>query len=209
MTGAALPKQFIELGGKPVIVHTIEAFYKANPEVKIIIPLPAQWQDHFSEIKTQYFPQKNIQIAEGGQTRFHSVKNSLAYTAPGSLVAVHDAVRPVVSASFIREAFVHAAQNYTAIPVIPVAESLRRIENEKSTMVDRSHYYIVQTPQCFSQEIIQKAYSQVYKGEFTDDASVVEAAGFSLSFFDGNKSNIKITTREDLDLAEFLIEKIV
>jgi 2-C-methyl-D-erythritol 4-phosphate cytidylyltransferase len=206
MAGAQLPKQFVEIAGKPVIVHTIEAFLSADPETEIIIPLPAQWLDHWQQIKGKYFPGKKILSANGGETRFHSVRNSLEFTMPLSIVAVHDAVRPVVSPDFIKATFSHAASYLTAIPALPVYDSLRNREHGKTVSVDRSQFFMIQTPQCFQQEILLKSYQQEFNPDFTDDASVVEAAGFELSFTEGNKFNIKITTNEDLRLAECLLK---
>lgn len=208
MTGAVLPKQFIEIAGKPVIVHTIDAFLKADPEIKIIIPLPSKWAEHWQKIKAKYFLHNDIIIAEGGETRFHSVKNSLPFTSVGSIVAVHDAVRPVLKTAFIQRAIHVAETDKTAIPVIPVFDSLRKKVNEKTISVNRSEFMIIQTPQCFQQEILIKSYKQEYQESFTDDATVVEAAGYALSFFEGNKFNIKITTHDDITLAECILRNI-
>ena len=206
MKGAALPKQFIEIAGKPVIVYTIEAFLTAVPGIKIIIPLPPDWQDHWHHIKEKFFPEIDIISATGGKTRYHSVKNSLQYTSKNSIVAVHDSVRPLINPDLIKTLFDTAGFSKTAIPMLPVTDTLRKIQGELTVTVDRSQFLIVQTPQCFHHEIITEAYEQDYKPDFfTDDASVVQAAGFSLSFVEGSKNNIKITTVEDLKLAEALI----
>lgn len=207
MAGSDIPKQFIEIAGKPVIVHTIEAFINSVSDINIIVTISHQWQEHWIQISNKFFSDKNIISTEGGDTRFHSVKNGLKFTTPSSVVAVHDAVRPVISGELISKAMEHARKNITAIPFIYISDSLRKKGKNTSIIVDRNEYIIIQTPQCFQQEILVNAYTQDYNRKFTDDASVVEASGIELSFIEGNKNNIKITVQEDLKFVECLLKK--
>ena len=207
MAGSIIPKQFIEIADKPVIIHTIEAFINSVSDIKIIVPVPPQWREHWNQVNNNFFSGKNIITAEGGETRFHSVRNALNFTTSPSVVAVHDAVRPFISKELIKKAMEHAGENKTAIPSINVSDSLRKKEKNSSVIVDRNDYLIIQTPQCFQQEILLMAYEQDYNKKFTDDASVVEASGIKLSFIEGSKNNIKITVQEDLKLVECLLRK--
>ncbi|MGZ4038440.1 MAG: IspD/TarI family cytidylyltransferase, partial [Bacteroidia bacterium] len=155
----------------------------------------------------QYFPEKNICLCEGGDTRFHSVKNGLAHVKDSNgVVGIHDAARPLVSVETIRNCFETAAQKGNAVPVISLSESLRHIENNLSRAVNRSDYKIVQTPQCFKTGLIKTAFEQDYSSAFTDDATVAEQAGLKINLVEGNPENIKITTPADLVIANAFME---
>jgi 2-C-methyl-D-erythritol 4-phosphate cytidylyltransferase len=200
-----IPKQFLFINGKPILMHTIEKFYQYDNSINIILILPANqllyWQ---SLVEKQNFIIP-LTIDKGGETRFQSVKNGLEHIKEG-IVGIHDAVRPLVSLSTIKSAFDMAEKKGNAVPVISVNESIRIINDTTNQHIDRNTIKIVQTPQCFEVLLIKQAYNQDYKTIFTDDASVVENTGKSIYLSEGNLENIKITTAYDLKLAEVLIK---
>jgi 2-C-methyl-D-erythritol 4-phosphate cytidylyltransferase len=203
--GSEIPKQFLCIKGKPVIMHTMEKFVAYDAHIEFVVVLPethiADWealcQKHLFTI-----PHK---VALGGEERFHSIQNGLQEVT-GTLVAVHDAVRPLVDVSVIAACFELAEKEAAAIPVYAVTESLRKTENGNSYAVNREDYKLVQTPQCFQRSILVKAYEQRYSKFFTDDASVVESSGVKIHLVNGNRENIKITTPHDLQLAELFLK---
>ncbi len=201
--GKEIPKQFLPLHGKPILFHTLEIFKKTIPNLKIILVLPKdevqRWKNLSKNTAYQAIP-----IALGGDSRFDSVKAGLSLIKEG-VVGVHDAVRPLVSPSTIINAFKTAEKRGSAVPVIPLNDSIRKIEGKNSRAVDRTSYCLVQTPQCFKYDLLQKAYQVDYTPSFTDDASVFEAAGHSVQLINGNVENIKITTVKDLKIAEVLM----
>ena len=206
--GSETPKQFLELKGKPILMHTLEKFKTAFPAIEIILALPENQIDFWEELCYKHgFTNVPHYIVKGGQTRFHSVKNALELVKRESIVAVHDGVRPLVTTKTITNCFNEAAQKGNAIPVMDIEESLRYFSKQDGTnhAVPRSCYKIVQTPQCFQSELILKAYKQSYDVNFTDDASVIEKLGETINLVKGNKENIKITTTEDLLIAEVLL----
>ena len=203
--GTETPKQFLLLKGKPIIFHTIEKFYAFNSSIEIIVVLPDFYIPQWENLCQKFLFTIKHKVVAGGDERFHSIQNGLLETT-GDLVAVHDAVRPCVSEDVVRNCFSAAEKFGAAIPILSISESLRKIENENSVAVNREDFKIVQTPQCFKIEILQKAYRQHYSTLFTDDASVVEADGQKIHLVHGNRENIKITTPEDLKLAEFFID---
>lgn len=215
--GADLPKQFLPIGGKPVLMRTLEVFERAIPGIHIILVLPADQQDFWRELCLRHSFALPHTVATGGETRFYSVKNGLNSILPDfssvreeSLVAVHDGVRPFVSADVIRRCFDAAHDHGAAVPVVPVVETLRQLVPQtqggtESLTVDRSLYRLVQTPQTFQLQLLQRAYEQSYWDAFTDDASVVEALGHPITLVEGNRENIKITTPFDLAVAEALL----
>lgn len=205
--GADLPKQFLPLAGKPVLMHTLEAFYEADPTTEIILVLPEAHQAYWAELCVHHAFTLKHQVATGGEVRFESVQNGLKLISNDGLVAVHDGVRPLVKPSLIKKCFEAAAAKGAVIPVFELTESIRRIEGERSFAEDRSCFRSVQTPQTFRSDILMKAYEQPYKDVFTDDASVVEAAGYEIALVDGHRENIKITNPQDLLLAEQLLKK--
>jgi len=205
--GADLPKQFLLLAGKPVLMHTLEAFHKADPQIELILVLPLEHQDYWSELCTKFDFTLKHRIASGGAVRFDSVRNGLALIQQEGLIAVHDGVRPLVRPSLINRCFSKALEKGAVIPVFELTESIRRIEGDRSYAEDRSHFCSVQTPQTFQSELLKKAYQQPFRALFTDDASVVEAAGYKIALLEGHRENIKITTPQDLLLAEQLLLK--
>jgi 2-C-methyl-D-erythritol 4-phosphate cytidylyltransferase len=205
--GVNTPKQFLELAGKPILMHTLEKFNQTFSSIEIILALPENQIDFWEELCCKYeFTNVPHQIVKGGETRFHSVKNALTLVKENSIVAIHDGVRPLVSSQTIKACFTEAESKGNAIPVVPVVESLRYVNKEENKAVKRSCYRLVQTPQCFSSALILKAYQQKYDNAFTDDASVVEKLGETIHLVEGNKENIKITTAEDLIIAEALLK---
>jgi len=208
--GQHLPKQFLELAGKPILMHTIEKFYNTFPQLKIILALPENQFDYWEELCYKNgFTKIPHQIVAGGKTRFDSVKNALKLITENGIVAIHDGVRPLVSATTIKNCFSQAEQSGTAIPVVDIVDSLRFVSKQDNTnkSVARSCYKSVQTPQCFKTEIILKAYQQDFDESFTDDASVVEKLGFTIDLVEGNTENIKITSPIDIALAEVLMKQ--
>ena len=204
--GTELPKQFLPIGGKPVLMRTLEAFYTYNSEIQIILVLPHSQQDYWKQLCREYFFPVPHVIADGGETRFHSVKNGLAWVKTPGLVGVHDGVRPFVSQEVISRCYDLAAEKKAVIPVIDVVETVRHLEGEGSVTVNRDDYKLVQTPQVFDAELLKQAYNQSYTPHFTDDASVVEALGVPVVLTAGNRENIKITTPFDLNIATALLD---
>lgn len=203
--GTDLPKQFLPIGGKPVLMHTLEAFYRYSSEIQLILVLPHSQQDYWRELCAKYDFTLPHRVADGGETRFHSVKNGLAVIQEDGLVAVHDGVRPFVSQDVIARCYELAETGKAVVPVVGVVETVRQINENGSVTVDRERYKLVQTPQTFDVGLLKKAYEQSYTSAFTDDASVVEALGVSVCLTEGNRENVKITTPFDLKLAEFLL----
>ena len=202
--GSDLPKQFLPIGGKPVLMHTIEAFYRFDEKMKIVLVLPQEQQAYWRELCWKYHFSIEHVIADGGETRFHSVKNGLAYVESG-LVGVHDGVRPFVSRQVIERCYQLAEIKKAVIPVVDVVETIRHLTDTGSETVSRSDYKLVQTPQVFDVELLKRAYAQEYTSFFTDDASVVEAMGASVYLTEGNRENIKITTPFDLKISSALV----
>ena len=203
--GAEIPKQFIRVGGIPVLMHTIQNFYDFDPSLQLILVLPADEIIGWNELCRQYHFEIQHQIIAGGDTRFQSVKNGLSLASDCDLIAVHDGVRPLVSHETITRCFNCAAEMGTAIPVLPANESVREGSMSKSVPVDRSRYFLVQTPQVFKSSILKNSYNQTYISEFTDDASVVEHSGTTVQLVMGDRENIKITFPEDMMIAELFL----
>lgn len=204
--GTELPKQFLPVGGKPVLMRTLETFYAYDPAMQIILVLPHSQQDYWKGLCAEYRFSIPHLLADGGETRFHSVKNGLALVSGSGLVGVHDGVRPFVSREVIARCYERAAEAKAVVPVIDVVETVRRLEGEGSSTVNREEYKLVQTPQVFDAELLKRAYGQPYSPSFTDDASVVEAMGIPVVLTAGNRENIKITTPFDLQVAKALTE---
>jgi 2-C-methyl-D-erythritol 4-phosphate cytidylyltransferase len=201
--GSAVPKQFLLIAGKPVLMHTIEKFIAFDNSLEIIVTLPEKQKENWKKLCIEHNFNFNHKVVSGGITRFHSVRNALAEISNSSkLIAVHDGVRPLIDLKTIQNCFELAEQKGCAIPFIPISESIRRISENSSEIVDRSGICAIQTPQVFSNEILKQSYLQTYNANFTDDASVVEKAGFQLSFTEGNRENIKITFPQDVAFAE-------
>lgn len=209
--GADVPKQFLLLDGKPILRLTIERFLQAEPGVHVVTVLPEAhmgWWRQYCAKEGFTCPQKMV---AGGFTRFHSVKNALQHIPDGALVAVHDAVRPLVSVGKIKELFAAAENAPAVIPATPCTDTLKSVAKNQDGMpevtgsVDRSAVWGVQTPQIFHSEVLKKAYERGFDTSFTDDASVVSAAGVPVICLEGERTNIKITTPEDLSLAQAIL----
>ena len=211
--GSALPKQFLQLGGRAVLQRTIERFLEACPDIKVITVLPeahAAWWRRYCRDRGFNCPQR---LVNGGFTRFHSVKNALAYVPDGAVVAVHDAVRPLLSPALIRAMFERMDAVRALIPVVPSVDTLAVLDKDpdgslrdSGEQVDRSRIFGAQTPQIFWSEDLKAAYNQGFDMSFTDDASVARRYGIPLSYIAGERNNIKLTTPEDLSLAEAILQ---
>lgn len=202
---SSLPKQFIELSGKPVLFHTLQAFHRYNPSLKIVLVLPADDFNTWETLVSQHQFSVPVVLQAGGETRFQSVKRGLEKIEGPGLVAIHDGVRPLVSEDIIGASFRLAAVHGTAVAAVRLKESIRITDQDTTRAADRSKFRLIQTPQTFDLELIKKAYEQKEDPNFTDDASVAERAGHGISLFEGSYENIKITTPEDLVVAEALL----
>jgi 2-C-methyl-D-erythritol 4-phosphate cytidylyltransferase len=206
--GAETPKQFLELAGRPVLMHTIERFKSFNDAIEIITVLPENQLLHWIELQKKYSFTIPQTLVKGGSHRFFSVRNGLKFVNVPGLVAIHDGVRPFVSIDTIKRCFDTAEKLGNAIPSISPTESLRIITDQESLPVNRFHVKQIQTPQVFSAERIKKAYLQEYRPEFTDDATVLEKTGEKINLIEGNRENIKITNPEDLLISKALLATI-
>ena len=203
--GAPVPKQFLVLKGKPVLCRTIEAFHRADPEMRLIVVLPKEQVDSWKTLCIGHGFTIDHTVVAGGTERFHSVREGLREVKHEGLVAVHDGVRPLVSVELITRCFAAADQLGAAIPVVPVSSSVREIVGESSRALDRSHLRIVQTPQCFRVPLLRKAFELPYDPAFTDEATLVERTGTTVHLVEGEERNIKLTTPGDLRVVEGLM----
>lgn len=204
--GSDIPKQFLPIAGKPVLMRTLERFRVYSSTLQIVLVLPEAQQDYWKQLCKQYNFKVEYQLANGGQTRFHSVQNGLALVPDDAegVVGVHDGVRPFPSIDVIRNCYETARTKKAVIPVIPVVETVRQLKSEGSITVPRDQYRLVQTPQTFDIQLLKAANRQPYNDGFTDDASVVESYGHAITLVEGNRENIKITTPYDIIVAEAL-----
>ena len=206
--GGPQPKQFLELAGRPVLMHTLEAFDRWDASARLIVVLPEDQIDTWKRLCEAHVFGRIHRVVAGGETRFHSVRNGLGAVASDGLIAVHDGVRPLVAPSVIAACFAAAADGGAAVPVVPVVESVREVDADGgSRPVDRARLRVVQTPQVFRADVLRAAYCLPYDPRFTDDASVVEASGVAVRLVPGNRENIKLTTPMDLLLAEQLMRR--
>ena len=222
--GTDIPKQFLPIGGLPVLMHTIRRFRAYSAEMGIILVLPREQHDYWQELCREYCFDEDYEMTTGGETRFHSIQNGLRLIPDDveGVVAVHDGVRPFPSLEVIARCYDEARRSGTAVPVVPVVETLRRLADASpnscsvssgsavhpsSVTVPRADYRLVQTPQAFSIRLHKQAYAQPYSEAFTDDASVVEALGHDVTLVEGNRENIKITTPFDLVVAEAILRQ--
>ena len=212
--GSDIPKQFLPIGGRPVLMRTIERFREYSAELQIILVLPKAQQDYWQQLCKDYHFDVEYELANGGETRFHSVQHGLALIPDDAegVVGVHDGVRPFPAVDVIRNCYETARTAKAVIPVVPVVETLRHInppsrsgEDGGGFTVPRSEYRLVQTPQTFDIQLLKAANRQPYNDSFTDDASVVEAYGHPITLVEGNRENIKITTPYDIVVAEAII----
>lgn len=201
---SAVPKQFMELLGKPVLMHTIEKFHKTMDAIDVIVVLAKEHQEEWKKLCSKHHFSIRHRFADGGDTRYASVKSGLELISDG-VVGIHDAARPLVSSLTIRRAFEEAEIMGNASPCIAISDSLRRTKGKENTAVNRNDFFIIQTPQCFHTTAIKKAFEKGYQPEFTDDATVFEAYGEKINLIEGNKENIKITTPQDLLIAQVLL----
>ncbi|MDR2586039.1 MAG: 2-C-methyl-D-erythritol 4-phosphate cytidylyltransferase [Prevotellaceae bacterium] len=203
--GSDLPKQFLLLNGVPILCRTIEFFASLPIKSDIYVAIPPLSIDLWHRLCWEYGMDVPCKVVSGGITRFHSVRNVLEHIGSGGVVAVHDGVRPVLDREMVKRCLELATVHPAVVPVLEVRESMRKMEGAKSVAVDRLEYRLVQTPQVFDAGVLIDAYKQSYLPQFTDDASVVERAGVPLFLTKGDVRNIKITTPEDLALAELLV----
>jgi len=206
--GAEVPKQFLELAGRPVLMHTIERFKAFNEAVEIITVLPEDQLRHWLYLQEKHSFSIPQTLVKGGTARFYSVRNGLKFVNSPGIVAIHDGVRPFVSDDTIKRCFETAEKKGNAIPAVTVAESLRIVTDTGNHPINRLQVRQIQTPQVFSTELLKKAYNQCYRPEFTDDATVLESAGEVINLVEGNRENIKITTPEDLLISRAFLSVI-
>lgn len=201
-----LPKQFLELNGLPVLMHTINAFYRYNENTEVILVLPEDDFQLWEELCTKHQYRKNIKLQKGGDSRFQSVRNGLSLIEGEGLVAIHDGVRPLVSEDIIGASYRLAAVHDSAVAAVRLKESIRMTDQDNTKAMDRSRFRLIQTPQTFKTRLIKQAYEGKEDISLTDDASVAERAGHIISLFEGSYENIKITTPEDLVVAKALMD---
>ena len=203
--GGALPKQFMMLDNEPILARSINRMHEALPAAEIVVVLPEEHVELWKNIAARFDVARH-KIAIGGKERFHSVKNGLAASSDEvAIVGIHDAVRPLASKKLIIKLFLEAENNTAVIPVVAPIDSYRIVEGDNSRIIDRSALRMVQTPQVFQAEALRKAYEQPFSSTFTDDASVMEAAGHKVTLVEGERENIKITTPSDMLIAEAII----
>lgn len=202
------PKQFMSLAGRPVLMHAMTAFVHTIPSIRIILVLPPDYFSFWKTLTARHHFDIEHQQVEGGEQRFHSVKNGLELVPEDALVAIHDGSRPFIGKSLVEEAFQCAQLYGSAIPCIPLNESVRRIEGDNSRPYPRDLLRIVQTPQVFQATLIKNAYQQDFQDSFTDDATVLEKSGLSVHLIQGDPLNIKITYPEDLFIAEAIMKTV-
>lgn len=203
--GGDLPKQFLLLNNVPMLMHTMRVFHNFDSSAQLILTLPSDWQEYWTTLCANHHFEIPHHVVNGGKERYHSIQNALNY-CDGEYVAIHDAVRPLVNQKTLLNCWNGVREFGAVIPVLDLKESLRKVEKNKSKAVDRSQFRIVQTPQCFKTEILTVAYQKSFHEGITDDASLVEEAGYEIHLVDGNEQNIKITTPTDLRFAEFLLK---
>lgn len=203
--GLNYPKQFALVYNKPVLFYTLAAFSRFDSDMRIILVLPSAYIDEWKKMVSDYAIDISHEIVEGGETRYHSVKNGLSFLGNCDIVAIHDAVRPLITISWLQHLFQTAKEHGTAIPVLPMVDTIREITTSYQRVLDRSKIFAVQTPQVFRYDWIKQAYMQPFDEQITDDSMLVEQAGYKLSFVSGLKYNIKLTTPEDLFICKHLI----
>ncbi len=206
--GEKIPKQFLILNGKPILIYSLEIFKQFDPEIRIILVLPELHIDRWKEICTAYKCEIKHEIVIGGDARFFSVKNALQQIEDKGLVAIHDGVRPLVALQTIKNTFETAQSFGTGVPFIEINESVRELTENGNKIIDRKKLRLIQTPQVFHSKEIKKAYEQSYQSSFTDDASVYEMNGEPIYLTEGNWENIKITRPVDLIFAESILNAI-
>jgi 2-C-methyl-D-erythritol 4-phosphate cytidylyltransferase len=202
---SSTPKQFLELAGLPILMHTLNAFYRYSSAIEVILVLPEDDMGTWSDLCRKHRFDQPYRLQKGGDTRFQSVRNGLALIAGEGLVAIHDGVRPLISSDIIGASFRLAAVHQSAVAAVRLKDSIRMTDQDGTRAMDRSLFRLIQTPQTFDVSTIRKAYEIREEASLTDDASVAEKAGIRISLFEGSYENIKITTSEDLIVAEALL----
>jgi len=201
-----IPKQFINIAGKPILIHTLEIFYEYDPFIEIFLVLPKNYINEGKKILTDYNNKFKVTFVEGGETRYHSVKNALKKAEKFEIIAIHDAVRPFINAQFLSRLIKTAEENGSAVPVIKVSDTIKEITDNHVRLINRDNVYLLQTPQVFKKEWLLKAYETPYNESITDDSTLLEKNGYKLTYVEGLRYNIKITTQEDLLIADYLIK---
>ena len=207
--GASVPKQFLSMNDEIILMKSISAFYKYDSSLQIVVALPESQFSYWESLCKKHNFDIDHSLVNGGETRFHSVKNAIKLIEGNGVVAVHDGVRPLVSQNTIKQVFEMASINGNAIPYIDVVDSIRLVELGGNLPLDRNNYKLIQTPQAFECSLFKKAYEQEWDDSFTDDASVVEKLGIKINLVPGNLENIKITTQIDLSIAETLSDYLI
>jgi len=202
---SALPKQFLPIGGKPLLMYTLEKFYHFDPNIQIILTLPDVWREYWEALIAENEFKIPHRVVSGGVERYHSIKNALEYCL-GEVIAIHDGVRPLVSTETLQTCFDAVKSNDAVIPVLEVKSSLRKISGNQSEAVNRSAFVEAQTPQCFKKGVILTSYQKEYHSQITDDAGLAEEAGYRITCVPGNEENIKVTSQTDLLFAELLLK---
>jgi 2-C-methyl-D-erythritol 4-phosphate cytidylyltransferase len=204
---SAVPKQFLLLNGLPVLMHTLNAFYSCQPQPNLILVLHEDYHSYWMHLCADHQFQLPYQLVGGGDSRYQSVKNALNLVPDEALVAVHDAVRPLITTAVIEEAYKQAAVQGAVVVAVKSRDSIRQVKHERSQSLLRDEIYLVQTPQTFKAELLKEAYKHPYHDAFTDDASVAEQAGHLIHIVEGSYQNFKITFPEDIAIAELLLNK--
>lgn len=205
--GSVVPKQFLEIQGKPILLHTIDQFVAAFSDIQLVVVLPEGYIQEGKDLLSKNGFTKNIVFVAGGDTRFQSVKNGLAQVKDTAIVFVHDAVRCLLTPALIQRCYQQAFENGSAIPAVSSTDTVRLMKGDKNELFDRENVMLIQTPQTFQSELLLAAFNQSYKASFTDEANVVEASGKPVYLVDGEFENIKITRPLDLAIAEYILAK--
>ena len=205
--GSVVPKQFLEIEGKPILLHTIDQFVAAFSDIQLVIVLPEGYIQEGKDLLTKNGFTKNIVFVSGGETRFQSVKNGLAHVKETAIVFVHDAVRCLLTPALVQRCYQQALENGSAIPAVSSTDTVRLIKGDNNELFDRENVMLIQTPQTFQSELLLNAFNQAYIPAFTDEANVVEASGKPVYLVDGEFENIKITRPLDLAIAEYILAK--
>ena len=207
--GATMPKQFLVIEGKSILLHTVNQFVAAFADINFVIVLPADYIQEGKDLIASSGLTQHVQFTAGGETRFQSVKNGLAHVAPDAIVFVHDAVRCLLTPDLIQRSYQQALEKGSAIPAVASTDTIRITEGTKHHVVDRTNVMMIQTPQTFNAAILQKAFEQAYQSSFTDEANVLEASGTEVFLIEGEYENIKITRPLDLAIAAYILAKRV
>jgi 2-C-methyl-D-erythritol 4-phosphate cytidylyltransferase len=205
--GSVVPKQFLAIQGKPVLLHTIDQFVAAFSDIQLVVVLPESYIKEGQDLLTKNGFTKNIVFVAGGDTRFQSVKNGLAQVTASSIVFVHDAVRCLLTPALIQRCYQQALEKGSAIPAVSSTDTVRLLKGDKNEVFDRESVMLIQTPQTFQSDLLLNAFNQTFDPSFTDEANVVEASGKAVFLVDGEFENIKITRTLDLAIAEYILAK--